>query len=92
MGSLADLNKLIKKKFEEYDKKLADFIQMFNGLKLGFAQQIGETRKAIEQLGGLISEVAKAVDKKLEKMEKKPCMEITQIFTEEQVEKLLKLI
>jgi hypothetical protein len=90
--SLANINDLITKKFKTLQKEIKDFNQMFLGLKTGFAMQIGETRKAIEQLGGLISTVAKAVDKKLDKMENKPCMKIKTIFTEEQVKKLLELI
>lgn len=90
--SLSNIQEMITKKFKAQEKKIDDFNQMFLGLKMGFAQQIGETRKAIEQLGGLISTVAKAVDQKVAKLETKPCMAINTIFTEEQVKKLLKLI
>ena len=90
--SLSNINELINKKFKGLQKEIKDFNQMFEGLKLGFAMQIGETRKAIEQLGDLISTVSKAVDRKLGIMENKPCMKIKTIFTEEQVKKLLELI
>lgn len=92
MGTLSDINELINKKFKGLQNEIKDFNQMFLGLKAGFATQIGETRKAIEQLGGLISTVAKAVDKKLEFMEHKPCMKIKTIFTDKQIKKLLELI
>ena len=86
--SLSGIQKLIEQKLKKQDKLIKDFDSKLEGFKRGFAQQIAETRKAIEQLGGLISKVAKEVDKQLEKINKKPCMKITEIFTPEEVAKL----
>lgn len=86
--SLSSIQKLIEQKFKKQEKLIKDFNSKLEGFKRGFAMQIGETRKAIEQLGGLISKVAKEVDKQLAKMNKKPCMEITEIFTSEEIEKI----
>lgn len=86
--SLSKIYDLVEKKAKKQNDKIKDMYSMFEGLKKGFAMQIGETRKAIEQLGGLISKVAKEVDKQLAVINKKPCMKITAIFTEEEIEKL----
>lgn len=86
--SLSGIQKLIEKKLKKQDELIKEFDSKLEGFKRGFAQQIGETRIAIEQLGGLISKVAKEVDKQIGKINKKPCMKITEIFTSEEIEKL----
>lgn len=90
--SLSGIQKLIEKKFKQQEKIIKDFDSKLEGFKRGFAQQVAETRKAVESLGGLISKVAKEVDKSIAKILKKPCMEIEEILTKEELENLKSLI
>ncbi len=90
--SLSGIQKLIEKKFKQQAKIIKDFDSKLEGFKRGFANQVAETRKAVESLGKLIQTLSKGVDREIAKILNQPCMKITEIFTPEEMEKLKKVI
>lgn len=82
----------ISKKYSELKKSRDKLYKDFTAFKQATALQLKVWSTGMTKMSETMKVMSKGIDERFKILEKKPCMKIKTIFTEKEVQKLLKLV